>query len=288
MKCWIERLTANAGPALFIALTVLPVACALGYSVLYSIELTGLLAKGLTLKHWQQLLGSSEIWLSLGYSLNIAVATVALAGTFALSLTLSGHRYLTAGYAARWLLLPLTLAPTAAALAVLELWSGAGLISRILHGLDLINTPAQFPSPVRAAPGIGIILAELLLAVPFLSAYFLRVFVQQRIGALLTAAQSLGATPFQALVRVALPQLLQKSAGMLLLYGIFVFGAFEIPLLLGPRNPDMISVLVQRKFAGFDLSRKPEAFVAITLYAVIILTLLAAAVRRSPWRGDAR
>jgi len=278
---WLAKNWPGAlGWALFAALAIAPVLLALSYALLYSIELAGLLSHGFTTIHWQAILQSPDVAISFMFSLSMAAVTVALSTMAAMSITLTGHRFLLGALAGRLLLLPLILAPAVAAFVAVELWSGAGLIARLAHLVGWINDSNGFPSPVRAASGAGILLVELLLAIPFLTVYLLKIFVQERIETLLTLAYSLGASPWQAALRVGLPQLLKKCSGMLLLYGIFVFGAFEVPKLLGPQHPEMISLLVQRKFASFDLLQKPQAFVIASLYTGLTLILLGAALFR--------
>lgn len=270
---------------LFVLLTVVPVLLAFSYALLYSVELVGLLSKGFTSIHWQTVLHNREVAHSFLFSLTMAVLTVVLSSTAALAITLSGHRFLRGAEFSRLLLLPLLLAPTVAAFIAVELFSGAGLLARLAFFAGWIDDSSGFPSPVRTSWGAGILLVELLLAIPFLTVYLLKIFAQERIETLLHVAYSLGASPWQAALKVGLPQMLNKAGGMLMLYGIFVFGAFEVPKLLGPQHPEMISLLVQRKFAGFDLLQKPQAFVIASLYSGLTLTVLALVLfrRRRVW-----
>jgi len=274
LRGWITDWPGAIGWWLFVLLAIVPVLLALGYALLYSVELAGLLSQGFTTAHWQTILHSQDVALSFGFSLSMAVLTVLLSSAVALAITLSSHRFLNGAWAERLLLLPLLLAPTVAAFIAVELFSGAGLLARLAFLVGWIADSNHFPSPVRARSGAGILLVELLLAIPFLTVYLLKIFAQERIENLLNLAYSLGASPWQAAIKVGLPQLLHKASGMLLLYGIFVFGAFEVPKLLGPQHPEMISLLVQRKFAGFDLLQKPQAFVIASLYSGLTLAVL--------------
>ena len=50
--------------------------------------------------------------------------------------------------------------------------------------------------------------------------------------------------------------------------------------MLGRQAPQMVSLLVLRRFALFDLSTRPQAFVVAVGYAAVVLALLGAAFRR--------
>ena len=51
---------------------------------------------------------------------------------------------------------------------------------------------------------------------------------------------------------------------------VFLFGAYEVPLLLGMQSPRMISVLIAHKFRKFDLADIPQAYVLTVLYALVV------------------
>ena len=76
-----------------------------------------------------------------------------------------------------------------------------------------------------------------------------------------------------------MPILLRTAFPTILLHLVGVFGAYEAPLLLGAQSPQMVSVLIMRKYAMFDLGRKPEAFICAILYTVVSLSLIVAAYR---------
>jgi len=58
------------------------------------------------------------------------------------------------------------------------------------------------------------------------------------------------------------------------LYGLFLVGAYEVPLLLGRQSPRMLSVLIAQKFRRFDLLELPQAYVLTCLYAIIVVFIL--------------
>jgi putative spermidine/putrescine transport system permease protein len=69
---------------------------------------------------------------------------------------------------------------------------------------------------------------------------------------------------------VATPVLLRRALPNLGLSGIFLFGAYEAPLLLGRQSPRMISVLIAQKFRKFNLADVPQAYALTLLYAGVV------------------
>ena len=90
---------------------------------------------------------------------------------------------------------------------------------------------------------------------------------------------TLGANRKQILRKLLLPILLRKSWPTVVLYYLFVLGSFEVPLLLGRSNPEMVSVLVVRKLTKFNLSDKPEGY-AIAFAYIVLMVLLVFLIQR--------
>ena len=80
----------------------------------------------------------------------------------------------------------------------------------------------------------------------------------------------------------AVPLLLRRASANVALLFVAVAGSFEIPLLLGPQHPQMISVLAWRRFGRFDLAEKPTAFIISLLYTAAVLLFLTVWFRRRP------
>jgi putative spermidine/putrescine transport system permease protein len=68
--------------------------------------------------------------------------------------------------------------------------------------------------------------------------------------------------------------LLKRALPNILLYFIFVFGAFEVPLLLGRTNPETVSVLAVRKLQRFNLLDIPQGYAIAVLYTGFVFVLL--------------
>jgi putative spermidine/putrescine transport system permease protein len=267
------------GFALLILLAVVPVGASLAYAALYAVGVAGLLSTGFTLDHVIAALRTRDLLSSLGFSLAVAAASVVLATAVALPLALALRHRLHRGPLRGLLSLPLALPGIVAALLVLQLFSGAGLASRLAFHLGLVSGPGEFPSLVHDPLGAGIVAAHAALAVPFLVLLFAEIGASEKLDALLGLAASLGARPAQGLRRVALPLLLGKAAPSLMLFFVFVLGSYEVPLVLGRQLPQMISLLVLRRYASYDIAVKPEGFLLALAYSGLVLLLVKLAFR---------
>ena len=250
------------------------------FMLVYSLGGIGLLSPGWTLIHWRLVLSDPQTWISLAYSAYVGAASLAGSIVFALAIVFSLGALLRRGALGTLIYLPLTIPPIVAGFLTAELFGGAGLLSRVAYQLGWIARPADFPVLVYSRWGIGIILAHFFLVTPFLVLLFDRLRRNERVDALMQLAQTLGASRWQTLRRVALPVMLCAARPALSVYLIVLIGAFEVPLLIGAQSPSMISVLIWNRFARFDLATRPQAFVLTTLYTVIMVTALLI-VRRS-------
>ncbi len=271
----VERI----GLALFFLLTVLPVALSLLYAALYGFGVVGLLSRGFTFDHWRRVLTSVEVWASVGLSLYVATAVVVLTTALALPLALALRARLESGPLVYILSLPLAIPGTVAAVLVLQLLAGAGLLSRIAYRLGLTDGIAGFPSFVRDAWLSGVVLAHVAIAVPFFALLFAELHRSERILALGELAATLGAHRGQRLLRVTLPILLRAATPSLALLFVVVLGSFEIPLLLGRLSPQMLSTLTYRKYSLFDITQKPEAYILALGYTLLVLALVGVTFR---------
>ena len=258
---------------LFVLLVLAPVALSLVYAALYGAGLVGMFAPGLSLLYWRRVIGAADTWTSLGLSLSVAGAVVILTAAIALPLSLTFRKRLQRGYLAYALTLPLAIPGTVAGLLGMQLLGGAGLVSRIGFHLGLTRGTADFPPLIQDSWAIGIVMTHVFLAVPFFVFLFAEIHASERIGPLCSLAAMLGASPSQSLRHVALPILLRRARPTLALLFVVVLASFEIPLMLGRQSPQMASVLIWRKYALFDVSQKPEAYVLAVSFALIALAI---------------
>lgn len=271
-----DRLAGHAPAAMLTLLVLLPMLWSIGYSLLYSVGAVGYFSQGWTLEHWKASLSAQGVFASLLLSASIALAVTSLTTSLALSMLLIAPK----SRRQPWLLagLCILLGTPSAVLAMLvyQFLSGGGLLARFAFHAGLIQTPSEFPSLVNDPGHVGIIIACTIGGLPLATLYFSELWDAVRIDSLCNLAQSLGATPTQARMRVALPMLLRRGRSMIILLFLFALGSFEAPLLLGRQSPQMISVFTQRHFGQFNLQEKPQAYVLATLYFLLCSALLVA------------
>ena len=269
----------HVGLGLYFLLTMIPVGASLLYAALYGLGAVGLLSHGLTLEHWRRVIESGEAWASVGLSLYVASAVVALTTLTSLPIALVLRRRLESGPLPYFVTLPLAIPGTVAAVLALQLLGGAGLLSRLAYRLGLTTGVAGFPSLVHDAALAGVVASHVALAAPFFVLLFVELYATERLDALRTLAACLGASRSQGLLRVTVPILLRAAVPSLTLLFVVVLGSFEIPLLLGRQAPQMLSVLTYRKYALFDIAQKPEAYILALGYALLVFGVVALVFR---------
>jgi putative spermidine/putrescine transport system permease protein len=254
---------------LLVVLTAGPLAAGMAFMLLYSTGLIGLLASGFTLRYWAHVVADGQTWISLAYS--AWMGAISLGASLGLAFTLQaalGAR-LRASPLRGLLFLPMAIPPLVAALLSVELLGNAGLVARLAHTVGWIERPEEFPTLLYTTSGAGIIFAHVTLVTPFLLLLLDRLARHESVAELEQVAYTLGASRWQAWRRVRLPVLRRACAPVLSVYFLVLMGAYEVPLLVGPQYPSMISVLIQRRFSQFDLGTRPEAYALASIYACL-------------------
>jgi len=168
--------------------------------------------------------------------------------------------------------IPLTVPHLVVAVAVMMLVSQSGLTSRVLFQLGLIGEPADFPALLYDPYGVGIILVYVWKQIPFIGLITLSVL--QSVGENYEGlSRTLGASRWQTVRHVLIPLLLPAIVPGSIIIFAFVFGSFEVPLLLGKSYPSMLSVLAYRLYIDVDLTMRPEAMATSVLIALFVLAL---------------
>jgi putative spermidine/putrescine transport system permease protein len=217
--------------------------------------------------------GGSEFWTSLGFSLWVSVASTAISSAFALALAvwLSERHTNSETFALNW---NLAFPHLVWSVALLLFLSQSGLLARWAASLGIISNTADFPVLVRDRFGIGIILSYIGKEIPFLTITILSVLRSQAVG-YDVVAENLGASRWQRLRYVTIPQVLPALlAGSLLVFG-FIFSSYEVPALLGVGYPRALPVLALRFFLDPDLRARSEGMV-ISLSITLIVMVVAA------------
>ncbi len=260
--------------SLLFLFTVLPLLAGFGFALSYSFGITGVLNRGFTLSNWQKLFAEGNVLYSFIYSAGIALVSLFLAVLVAMLLALKYAKYFQKGVLHYLIYIPLAFPGIAAAFLFFQVFTKSGLLSRIFYRLHLINSMSDFPDLVNDAYSISMISCFFFLAVPFFLLLFINIIKAERIPEYEQLAATLSASRFQTKWKISVPIMLRKALPNIILYFIFIFGAFEIPLLLGRSHPETISVLAVRKLQRFNLLDLPQGYAVAVLYSIFVLVLI--------------
>lgn len=256
---------------LFSIIGLLPFALAFGYTLLHSFGIIGVTNDGFTLEHWAAVFRSGEMISSFFYSGIIAIVSLVLSVGIAMLFVVKFHRLLERKWISYITFLPLALPGIVAAFFTLQVLSKSGFFSRIAYNLGLISGIEAFPDLVNDRYAIGIILVLVSIAMPFFVILFQNIYNREQLSSLRELALSIGATESQANRKVVIPILFQKSRVIIGLYFIFLFGVYEVPLILGQESPQMVSVLIVRELRQFDITKLSEGYAIASAYTVLIV-----------------
>jgi putative spermidine/putrescine transport system permease protein len=180
---------------------------------------------------------------------------------------------------------PLPVPHLVAAAGLVMLLTQSGIAARLAYAGGLIGQPSDFPPLFYDRSSVGIVLVYLWKEVPFIGLVLLAV-LKSTGSEYEEAAATLGASPLQRLRYVLLPLLLPSLLATSVIVFAYMFGSFEIPLLLGARYPEVLPVMAYRLYSNPDLSLRPQAMVVGVLTTVILVGLLA--IYRRLARGGVR
>jgi putative spermidine/putrescine transport system permease protein len=259
---------------------MVPLLLAISYALLYSLGLTGLLNDGFTLTHWQSVLKNPEFYSSIGYSIYITAISLTLMLVFSLFTAWRMFRKKQSTGNIGLLFLPLTFPPLVAAFSWFYILSPGGILSRLSWHLGIIQDIDAFPRVVNDTFSLGIFVTHTFLIFPLFTLLFMYQIKKERMNELYDIATTLGTGIRQFFWKIFIPVLIKRSAPFILLYGILLFGAYEVPLLLGRSSPRMISVLITEKMTRFNLLDIPQGYVMAVLYSLSIITVTTLFIRK--------
>nr|WP_184525840.1 ABC transporter permease subunit [Bacillus benzoevorans] len=229
-----------------------------------------------TLKYYREVLTDSAFLSSLRFSLYTATVSSIIAVVLGILLAYSilqmkGNKD-TVEYLYR---IPIAVPHIVAALLVYNIFSQTGILPRVLFEIGLIHSQDQFPSFLYEANGVGIIAAYIWKETPFvaLTTYTVLKHVSKKLS---DAAYNLGANKKQVFFYVLLPLIMPSVLSSFIIIFAFSFGAYELPLLLGPTQPKALPVQAFIEYSNPVLGNRPYAMVynmLITLIAVILTWL---------------
>jgi putative spermidine/putrescine transport system permease protein len=232
--------------------------------------------QGFTLMHYRSMVNDSELRASILVTFCWATAATCISAVIGLGIAIalrtvgSGSRSLSV-----LLQIPIAVPHLAMAILVMNLLGQSGLIARATYLLGLIRIPADFPAIFHDRYGVGIVLTYVLKETPFIALVALAILRRTATDYELAAA-TLGASSWQRFRYVTLPLVSPAVISASLIVFAFIFGAFEVPFLLGRPYPTMLGVIAQRRFLSTDLSDRPGAIaVGVVMAAISALVVFA-------------
>ncbi len=217
---------------------------------------------------YARMFADPEVRAAFVFTLSLTALATALSALCGTATALLLHNLARGSYILRtFLQIPLSMPHLAAAFILLSLIAPSGLISRLF-----VSVPEDFPILVGDAFGIGILMAYVLKETPFIATVVLATLARTG-DELDSVAKNLGASRWQRFRHVTLPIIAPATLFSSLFVFAYVFGAFEIPYILGRQYPTVLAIVANRKFAATDLGERPEAFaiaVAMTIVAAVL------------------
>jgi putative spermidine/putrescine transport system permease protein len=227
-----------------------------------------------TLRHYINILTDRDFYTSLLLTFYLASTSTLLSVGLAIGLALLLRRRFAGNRIVTFLFqLPLPVPHLVAAAGFVLLLTQSGLVARLFYHAGWIDGPNDFPALVFDRWQITTILVYVWKEVPFIGLVALALL--KGVGRdYEEVAQTLGASPWQRFRYVLLPLLLPGVSVTAVIVFAFVFGSFEIPLLLGQRYPNVLPVTAYRAYVDPDLQQRPEAMAMGVLITVIVVVLL--------------
>jgi putative spermidine/putrescine transport system permease protein len=233
-------------------------------------HLPGAGSSRLTLTHFSRVLTDPDFFQSFGLTLYVASVSTLLAAGFsvaaALVLTGMADRYRPVHFIFQ---IPLTVPHLVIAVAVMFMFSPAGLLARAAVAAGLIQAPSDFPLLVNDRWSIGIILTYVWKEIPFITLMLLAV-LQNAGRDLLDAGRTLKAGAWQRFRYITLPTIFPALGAAMLIVFAYTFGAFEVPYLLGRTYPMTLPIWAYKHYSDIDLMARPEGIATGILIAVVV------------------
>jgi len=238
----------------------------------------------ITLQYYVETLTDVRFYTALGLTFTIAACSTLLATALALGAAMvlrksvRGSGIITLIYQ-----LPLPVPHLVAAAGLVMLLTQSGLAARALYHVGIIGQPADLPPIFFDRNGLGIVLVYVWKEAPFIGLVLLAVLKGTAVD-YDDVASTLGASQWQRFRYVLLPLLLPGILATSVIVFAFMFGSFEIPLLLGARYPEVLPVMAYRLYVNPDLTQRPEAMtigILISIISVVLLIIYRRLLRRA-------
>jgi putative spermidine/putrescine transport system permease protein len=228
---------------------------------------------------WMYLFGDGWIWVSVLYSLGVAISSAGISVVIGTFLAWWIHQLPSAWkQAATVYKIPLILPHLTVAYLAVLIFGQAGFLSSLAAKAGLIDDTAGFPNLLYGGRGIGVGLAYVMKETSFATLMVTGMLRKLKTD-LVVSARMLGASKAAVFRDIVLPHVRPAVLSSFLILSLYALGAFEIPWLIGESRPQMLSVTIFNMYFHHDLSRRPEAAALLTTLMVLSGLLIYAAVR---------
>lgn len=207
----------------------------------------------------------ANLWFTLWVTLVTVALLFVLCFPLALYLRFSESRL--AGAVQVLCLFPLFVPGVILAFALIRFVGPHGTVDTILHllGATRYYTPYLKPS--------GIIMALVWDSIPF-TVLVLTAGLRQVDDALIESARDVGASQWRIFYSILLPLIQRPALIAFCLNVIGIFGAFTLPYLLGPAQPQMLGVYMQQTYSEYQDRTGAETQAVITFLISAVVGIL--------------
>lgn len=217
---------------------------------------------GASLDAWRAVLNDPAFADALGFSFQVTVASTAVSAAVALALAaLLRHR----GDVPRALFALAVALPHLIVAVLAVVWLGAGgLADRLMGELPVVL--------IRDRAGLGVVGVYVYKEAPFLVLLLLAAW-NRSVAGREEAAAVLGANRWQRLRWVVWPAIRRPLVIGSVIVGAFVFGAFEVPLVVGPTYPPTVATFALEQTQSAALVGQARAAAALLVAAAVTMLL---------------
>lgn len=229
-----------------------------------------------TLKYYKEVLGAESFLSSLAFSLYTSFTSSIISIILGVILAYCIYKINSKKQIANYLYkLPIIVPHIVSVLLVYNILSNAGILPRLLYQIGLIKDVSQFTPILYDKNGVGVIGAYVWKEIPFV-ALATHTILSKISDEFLDAARSLGANSRQAFFHIILPLITPSILSSFIIIFAFSFGAYEVPLLLGPTQPKALAVQAFVEYNNPVFKNRPYAMVINVLITLIssVLTIL--------------
>lgn len=158
------------------------------------------------------------------------------------------------------------------ALFCITLFSDSGIVARIMYSFGI--NERYYNNILFTSSGLGIILSYIWKETPYILLSLMAI-TKRLNGKYEETAVNLGASNFYTFIKVTLPMLLPTIFTTFIITFSFSFGAYEIPMLLGPTTPRTLPVKAFIEYQSPILANRPYAMaINVVIIVVCIISII--------------